>query len=228
MHTCELWLHAVQKKPHHQPGWSCVDVFSPSLKKTEKPYLVKGEIDNFADWLQQSGSSAWCCRLGSHAWSVSVNPFSLSLSLTHTHTLSHSLLPPVHFVPLGRCDDKHTAAVAAAAAAVVATGLDACHPRHTSNKESAAATRWLSLRPERQLAPFLFFFQQSHSAREGDVGCHRRGAGRELSWRRQRVNVGGGTAARPLRNNHLFWPIGWRKGELRQPIPLCTWNGVDG
>lgn len=31
-------------------------------------YLIEREIDNVAEWLQQSGSSAWCCRLGSHAW----------------------------------------------------------------------------------------------------------------------------------------------------------------
>lgn len=96
----------VRFKTYHQAGWVHVSTFS-SIQKT---YLVKREIDNFADWLQQSGSSAWCCRLGSHAWSVSVNPFSLSFLSPSSGSL--------HSPRLGCCDDKYSAA----AAAVVATG----------------------------------------------------------------------------------------------------------
>lgn len=47
------------------------------LYSIQKPYLVEGEVNDFAYGLQQSRSGAGCCRLGSHARSVSVNPFSL-------------------------------------------------------------------------------------------------------------------------------------------------------
>lgn len=49
----------------------------PSTIFHPETYLVEREVYDFAYGLQQSRSGAGCCRLGSHARSVSVNPFSL-------------------------------------------------------------------------------------------------------------------------------------------------------
>lgn len=72
-----------------------------------KTYLVEGEINDFAYGLQQSRSGAGCCRVGSHARSVSVNPFSL-------------LSPRCSGLPSAAVTIKNAASNAAAA--VVATG----------------------------------------------------------------------------------------------------------
>lgn len=52
--------YMLYKKKHINIPDGHVSMFflHPWKKKIEKRYLVKGEIDNFADWLQQSGSSA--------------------------------------------------------------------------------------------------------------------------------------------------------------------------
>lgn len=94
-------------------------------------YLVKREVDNFTERLQQSGSSAWCCRLGSHAWTVSVNPF-------------------VSFPPLGSPRSPrllqwqiHCRRRCSCRCCCCCDELYCCHPRHTLNEDNTAGTREL-------------------------------------------------------------------------------------